>query len=327
MIRYSAVGIDVSSEWFDVHVLSSRESRRFAYTGLGVEGLLVWLNGMELRFHVGLEATGRLEIDLARSLQRAGHRVSVLDPLRVVRHRQSFSRSAKTDRQDARAIARYVAERKPEEWVEKPDAYRRLAELCLHREHLLEEIRRFENWLRRPATDADCRQDVESLLGIFKLFLEQTEGRLQTTVKGDPELSQQVSLLCTIKGVGFTTAVSVLAEMGPVMGYADARSLALAAGLAPMLCSSGKNLGKGLLPVYGNERLRRSLYMAALVAKRYDPGFRAFADRIAGNSPKRAKTVVVATMRKLAHVIYGVLKSQTPYDPILISPYPKRSAT
>jgi transposase len=324
MLRYAALGIDVSAEWFDVHIFSSRESKRFVYTGSGIKELLGWLedNG-PARFHAGIEATGRLEIELARALQQAGHRVSVLDPLRIVRHRQSYCRSAKTDKQDARAIARYVAERHPEEWVEKPEASRRLLELGLHREHLLEEMRRLENWTRRPATDPDCREDVETLLTVIELFLVKVEERLQVAVAADAKLASQVKRLCTIKGVGFTTAAAVLSEIGPIESYHSARALALAAGLAPIVCASGKNPGKGLLPVYGNERLRRSLYMAALVAKRHDPAFRAFAQRIARNAPKKPKTVVVATMRKLIHVIYGVLKHDADYDPTLLAPYPK----
>lgn len=323
MIRYSALGIDVSAQWFDVHLFSSRQDRRFAYTERGLAELVSWLKDRgPAPFHVGMEATGRLEIQLARTLRSAGHRVSVLDPLRVVRHRQSYARSAKTDRQDARAIARYVAERRPEEWVEKPEPCRQLQELCLHREHLLDEVRRLENWLRRPATDAGCRQDVESLLTVLDLLLDKTEDRLDEAVRADRSLAAQVDRLCTIKGVGFRTAVAILSEIGSIDAYPSARSLALAAGLAPLMCGSGKNPGKGLLPTYGNERLRRSIYMAALVAKRHDPALRAFAERIAQNSPKKPKTVVVATMRKLIHIVYGVLKNQADYNPDMVQPFP-----
>lgn len=309
---------------FDAHIFGSREEGRFAYTSAGVAKFLHWLEERGPgRFHAGLESTGRMEIELARALQRAGHRVSVLDPMRVVRHRQSYARSAKTDRQDARAIARFVAERRPEEWVEKPERCRHLAELCLHREHLLDEIRRLENWTRRPATDSDCRGDVESLMSVLQLFLSKTEERLRQAVADDAILAGQLSRLCTIKGVGFQTAVALLSEIGSIDAYPNARSLALAAGLAPMMCASGKHVGKGLLPKYGNERLRRSIYMAALVAKRHDPAFREFAERIARNSLKKPKTVVIATMRKLIHVIFGVLKHDADYDPAFVRPYPK----
>ena len=63
--------------------------------------------------------------------------------------------------------------------------------------------------------------------------------------------------------------------------------------------------------------------MAALVAKRHEPAFRDFAERIARNSPKKPKTVIVATMRKLIHVVYGMLKNQSDYDPDMVKPFPK----
>ena len=116
-------------------------------------------------------------------------------------------------------IARYVAERRPEEWVEKPEPCRQLHELCLHREHLLDEMKRLENWLRRPATDAGCRQDVESLLTVLDLFLDKTEDRLAEAVRNDRCLCAQVDRLRTIKGVGFQTAVAILSEIGPIDAY------------------------------------------------------------------------------------------------------------
>ena len=63
----------------------------------------------------------------------------------------------------------------------------------------------------------------------------------------------------------------------------------------------------------GHKDLRRALYMPGLVARRHNPALKVFGDRLsaAGLAPK---AVVGAVMRKLAHIIYGVIKSGQPFD-------------
>jgi len=63
----------------------------------------------------------------------------------------------------------------------------------------------------------------------------------------------------------------------------------------------------------GHKDLRHALYMPGLVARRHNPVLKAFGDRLSttGLAPK---AVVGAVMRKLAHLIYGVIKSGQPFD-------------
>ena len=64
----------------------------------------------------------------------------------------------------------------------------------------------------------------------------------------------------------------------------------------------------------GNVLLRKSLYMPALTAKRYNPVITAFCDRLIAHG-KRPMQVIIIAMRKLLHITYGVLKSGQPFDP------------
>ena len=64
----------------------------------------------------------------------------------------------------------------------------------------------------------------------------------------------------------------------------------------------------------GNAHLRRALYMPALVALRWNPTIMVFADRLRERG-KHKMAIVGAVMRKLLHIVYGVLKSQWPFDP------------
>ena len=63
----------------------------------------------------------------------------------------------------------------------------------------------------------------------------------------------------------------------------------------------------------GNRRLRKALYFPAIVGMRYNPILRTFAERLLARG--KAKMVVIgAVMRKLAHLIYGVLSNKKPFD-------------
>ena len=95
----------------------------------------------------------------------------------------------------------------------------------------------------------------------------------------------------------------------------DARQLAAYAGLTPRERMSGSSVHHPpRLAKTGNSRLRRALYFPAMVAMRHNPAVRALAERLRARG-KRPMVIVGAAMRKLLHLIYGVLKSGKPFDP------------
>jgi transposase len=102
--------------------------------------------------------------------------------------------------------------------------------------------------------------------------------------------------------------------MGPVENYASAKELALAAGLVPIVIHSGQKVPPGKLPIYGNKELRTALFYPALTCKRTGKGVGIFIDRV-GATNKLKMTALVAGMRKLIHVVFGVLSSRTPFNP------------
>ncbi|KRG84051.1 transposase, partial [Stenotrophomonas daejeonensis] len=85
-------------------------------------------------------------------------------------------------------------------------------------------------------------------------------------------------------------------------------------GLNPARRQSGTHEGKVRISRVGNATLRAKLYMPALVGKRHNPVLAAFAQRLAERG-KPPKLILCALMRKLLHIVWGVLKSATPFDP------------
>ena len=63
----------------------------------------------------------------------------------------------------------------------------------------------------------------------------------------------------------------------------------------------------------GNVKLRRALYMPALVAIKWEPNIMAFYEHLIAQG-KKPLVAIVAVMRKLLHAIYGMLKNETPFE-------------
>ncbi|MEG4808879.1 transposase [Microcoleus sp. F8-D1] len=92
-------------------------------------------------------------------------------------------------------------------------------------------------------------------------------------------------------------------------------SLAAYAGLTPSERTSGTSVkGKTRLSCTGNVRLRKALYMPAVVAMRHNPLLKAMSERLLGRGKVKMQ-VIGALMRKLVHLAFGILKSQKPFDP------------
>jgi transposase len=107
----------------------------------------------------------------------------------------------------------------------------------------------------------------------------------------------------------------LLAELGDISQFSNARQVAAFAGLVPRIRESGTSVrGRSRLSKVGSSRLRKSLYFPAITALRFNPLIKAFGLRLSIQG-KSKMLIIGAAMRKLLHLAYGVLKSQRPFDP------------
>ncbi|MEG4271724.1 MULTISPECIES: transposase [unclassified Microcoleus] len=121
--------------------------------------------------------------------------------------------------------------------------------------------------------------------------------------------------MTSIPGIGDLTASVLLAEIGEVSDYNKARQLAAYAGLTPSERTSGTSVkGKTRLSCTGNVRLRKALYMPAVVAMPRNPLLKAMSERLLSWGKVKMQ-VIGELMRKLVHLAFGILKSQKPFDP------------
>lgn len=314
------LGIDVSKNKFDVALLKDGKIKNkvFDNNSSGFATLTRWLakQGVEGddKVHACLEATGTYGEALSLYLVEQGHVVSVVNPVRVKGFGISMMARTKTDKSDARVIARFCEAMKPAAWI-PPSPQARELQALVRRLHALQEMHLAEQNRLDVAQEA-VKESISAVIACLEQELSKVKETIRRHIDDHPDLQEQRDLLDSIPGVGEATINVILSMFIPVQAFESAREFAAYIGLAPKVRQSGKWAGRTKMSKTGDARLRRALYMPAVVSRRYNPILAHFAGRLeAAGKPKML--VIGAVMRKLAHMIYGVLKSGKPFDPRL----------
>jgi transposase len=316
-----AFGIDVSKSTLDVcllHPEGRKRAKRFENSPTGFARLASWLEAQGVsQVHACMEATGTWWEALAESLCGAGHVVSVVNPFQIKSHARSELRRTKTDRVDALVIANYCAQKDPPPWSPMPPEVRELQALR-RRVDSLQHMRQMErNRLTSGVVNADVRDSLAASLDFFDREIKRIKRLIRKHINRHPHLKEQRDLLVSIPGIGDQTAAAILAEFREVRSFASARQLAAFAGLTPQQRQSGSSIhGKAHLSKIGSPRLRKALFMPAIVALQHNVVIQAFAQRLRERG-KPGRVILGAVMRKLIHLAYGVLTSAQPFDPRL----------
>lgn len=314
----NVLGIDISKDKFDVALrrpTGAGRSRAFANQETGFAQLRQWLRQLGVdRVHACLEATGSYGWALAEYLHREGHPVSVVNPACAKAFADSQLNRAKTDRVDAKCLARFCQALRPKLWQPPAPEVRQLQGLVRRLEGLQGLLQQERNRLQAPGLCPLVRASLDRTSELLAAELKQLRQQLTAHLEQHPQLRQQRDLLCSIPGLAELTAARVLGELAG-LDFTQARQLAAYAGLVPSPQQSGTSRqSRGRLSKRGNSRLRRALYWPAIVAMRRNPVLAAFSQRLlAAGKPKLV--VIAAVMRKLLHLAFGVLKQQRPFDP------------
>ena len=134
--------------------------------------------------------------------------------------------------------------------------------------------------------------------------IKDVEKQIKTLIDSNDDLNKKEKLLKSIDGIGFKSAVAILSEMPDVSAFDDAKQAAAFAGLTPSIRQSGSSLySNGSLSKAGSVRLRKALFMPALVAIQHNPVIKAFYERLLKKGKKKM-VAVAAAMRKLLHIIF-----------------------
>lgn len=304
------VGIDVSKDRLDVHVLPSGEAFFVSNDAAGLEGLAGRLAGHSPKL-VALEATGGFEKLATAALSAAGLPVAVVNPAQVRSFAGAVGKRAKTDPIDAALIARFAAatgvEARP-----MPDAKARLlADLVARRRQIVAMIGAEEARARR-ATGRELKKSIARLLAALRRELESLDGELDERIRNSPLWRIKEDLLASVPGVGKRIARTLIADL-PELGRLDRRQIAALAGLAPFTRQSGKWRGKSFIGG-GRASVRAALFMAALVASRHNPLLKAFRDKLVAAGKPRI-LAIIAVARRLLTILNAIVRDGKPWQP------------
>ena len=247
MEHTTVVGIDVSKDRLDVHVLPSDEAWAVSRDADGLAELCRRLAGMT--GVVALEATGGYENIVAASLSSAGLPLVVVNPAQVRAFAKALGQRAKTDPIDARVIARFAEATKPVVRPLPDQATRMLADLLGRRRQIVEMMASESQRLRRTEMPR-VRKSIERLLAALKRELADIDHDIDDTVRGSPVWREKEDLLASVPGIGPIIARTMVADL-PELGTLGRKQIGALAGLVPFVRQSGKWKARLTLAVAG----------------------------------------------------------------------------
>lgn len=302
------------------------KGRVFDRTAAGAREFIEWgesLLAPDQQLCVIMEATGHYSLELVAWLLSVSPslRIAVIRPKLIKDYASSMGLRNKTDQIDARVLACYGVERRPESATRQSEVFLSLRAVGRLRLALQEQITANSNRLEMLSAEHHAPGVRKLLVRSQKAVLKALEKEsavldkaLKELVESDPELKRQVARVTSIAGVGELTAYAVLGELGDLRLYDSSRQLTAFAGLNPRVSKSGTVEKKMRISKQGSPRVRRALYMASMACVRHNERISKRRDHLLGQG-KTKMTAMVANMRTLLVIMRALVVADVDYDP------------
>jgi transposase len=317
------VGIDVSKEKLDVAYLQEKtcQHKIFTHDTSGIAALIKWLLDRNIsldNLRIAMEATGHYHLVLACTLAKQGIKLSVENPSKINAFAKACLRRGKDDKRDAKLIANYAKACQPALWQKPADEILHLQSLLAEYDSLKDQrvvqINRLKSLTE--LSHPHVKVSIEKHLMYLEQAIKEIEGLMADYVDQFPAtLQAPIGLAQSVPGIGFLSAARLVVATEAGKRFKRARQLAAYLGLTPMVKHSGKNnYAPARLSKIGQSKLRAKLYFPAIQAILHNPDVKAFYQRLI-QTGKRKSIAIAAAMRKLVHIVLGVLKQKAPYQP------------
>lgn len=304
------VGIDVSKDRLDIAIRPGGARFAVGRTAAGVDDIIVQFKGQDVKL-IALEATGGFETVVAAALGAAGLPVVIVNPAQIRAFAKALGIKAKTDPIDAAVIAHFAEATAPEPRPLADEATQLLADLIARRRQIIAMIVA-ERQREKRATAKRLKKSIARLIKALEKELTSVDTDIDAAMRASPAWREKEDLLASVPGIGPVTARTLIAEL-PELGRLGRRQMAALAGLAPWTRQSGQWRGKSFIGG-GRASVRTALFMAAMVARRCNPGLKAFFDRLVATG-KAKMTALIAVARKLLTILNAILRDQKPWQP------------
>ncbi len=310
-----AAGIDVSKARLDVAFSSERPGFGVANNPTGHAQIVETLKGAGPA-RIVLEATGGYERTLVAELAAAGLPVVVVNPRQVRNFAKATGHLAKTDAIDAKVLALFAVAVQPPLRPLDDKETQVFAELLARRRQLIQ-MRVAESNRLGHARDRRVRKSIEGVIKLFDSQIAAIDDEIDHHIQNSPIWKEKEALLLAVKGVGPTTARTLMAEL-PELGTVSRQEIAALVGLAPFNRDSGMARGRRTISG-GRAPVRSVLYMATLSATTSNPIIQRHYQHLLSMG-KRKKVALIACMRKLLVTLNAILREKKPWrSPVVTS--------
>ena len=315
------VGVDVSKESLHVAIRGTEdewliEALEVSNDEEGFEELKGVIEARDGDGCLGLEASGGYEEPLMIWMnENTQCPVTRLNPYRIKAFAKSRLSRAKTDVQDAKAIATFMEIHRPEP-SETPDTAKH--EMRGHSRHLehLKKKRAQEKTYLESINDPVLEEQIEETIRHYDEQIERIKDQLEEDEEKHDFIRETIDYVVTITSIGRDTARALILEMqdGLRPDQIEPKQEVAHSGIAPEIKQSGQWKGKAKMSKTGNARIRKLLYFPTLNALNHNPIIERYYDKLISKG-KEKMVAVVACMRKLLHIVVGVIKNQAEFDP------------
>lgn len=324
------VGIDVAKDTLRIHfgwideqqAIHHGKSASFANTPSQFGKLMRWglaqCEDKSVPLLFVMEATGVYYEALAYFLYDHRCALNVLVPKKLAHYAQTLDIKSKTDDLDARLITRFALERALPLWHKPSESLQTLRTLTREYQNLQGLLTRAQNQLHAKThahhTPKETVKRIKEQIRFYQKQLDGIEADLHRLVDQDTDLKNRIENIDSIQGVGFMTAVAVVAETEGFALVENGKQLASYSGLDVVHHQSGLRHGQTSISKRGNRFLRQAVFMPALAAIRFNPSLKEFYQRLIMRKNNK-KIALIAVARKLLVLIYTIWKKNEPYDP------------
>lgn len=302
------VGIDVSKDTLDIAVLPASESWQTVRDEKGIQALVARLEQLNPTLIV-LEATGGLETHLVTTLATSALPVVVVNPRQARSFAKALGKLAKTDSIDAYVLAEFAQKVRPEPRPIKDEQLQELAALNTRRQQLVAMLTAEKN--RLTTATKRLRKDIQVHIRWLEKRIKDLDAQLDQHIRQSPVWREKDQLLQSVPGVGPVLSRTLISQV-PELGNLNRKAIAALVGVAPLNRDSGSLRGKRTI-WGGRAPVRTALYMATLVASRFNPIIKSFYERLVATGKPR-KLALTACMRKLLTMLNAIVKSCTPWN-------------
>lgn len=316
----NVIGIDVSKKKLDVCALFDGKSRKKIVDNSvsGFKSLRNWIFKNNINNpHICMESTGCYSESVAEFFHELGFKVSVVNPLQIKAFRNSKLIRQKTDSVDAQIIAEFCLQNAPTARKPRSPEQKDLHNLNVRISALKAELNRASNALENKNLSKVILKSIHDELKFLKKQIVLLEDEAQKIINSNQNLKEQFDRITEIKGVGEKLALAIIADMPDVSNFQKSGQFSAFAGVSPSHFQSGSSVrGKSRISRLGSKSIRKVLYMSALVVKNHNPHFQKFVQNLQKKG-KAPKIIIVAIMRKLMCILFGMLKNSSNFDPKL----------